>query len=174
MAEPTANLPAERQPAKAAAPPQAWQPFESLRDEVDRVFDTFRTHPFWRSTAFDIAPFFRREPFLATPAVDVAETDAAYEITVELPGIDEKNVEITHTNGMLTVRGEKNEEREDRKKDYYVSERRYGSFERSFRLPDAVDADGINAAFNKGVLTIALPKAHEARKPEQKIQIKTG
>jgi HSP20 family protein len=174
MADAASKLPAQREPEKPPAPSRPWLPFDSLRDEIDRVFDTFRVHPFWRSTAFDVAPLFRREGFVTAPAVDIAETDVAYEISVELPGLDEKNVEITHANGMLTIRGEKQEESEDKRKDYYVSERRYGSFERSFRLPDSVDEAKISAAFNKGVLVVTLPKTQDTRQPEKKIEIKPG
>jgi HSP20 family protein len=166
------KLPAQGESENRPAPLRPWLPFDSLRDEVDRVFHTFRAHPLWRSTAFDVAPFFRREGFLTAPAVDVAETDAAYEITVELPGLDERNVEIAHANGILAIRGEKREESENKQRDYYVSERRYGSFERSFRIPDSVDEGKISAAFNKGVLAVTLPKTQQTRQPEKKIEIK--
>jgi len=99
--------------------------------------------------------------------MDLVEKEDAYEITAELPGLDDKNVEIKLSNRTLTIRGEKSEEKEDKQKDYYLSERRYGSFQRSFQLPDGVDADKIDAKFTKGVLTVKLPKTAEAKKAEK-------
>src|SRR5581483_8713627 len=97
--------------------------------------------PFRRS-AFDIEPFWRRERALTSmPAVDVAETDKAYEITAELPGLEEKDIEVKLANGGLTIKGAKNEEKEEKKKGYYLHERRYGSFERYFDMPQGVDKD---------------------------------
>ena len=108
------------------------------------------------------------------PAVDVAEREKQYEITAELPGLDENNIEVKVANGTLTIKGEKREEKEDKKKDYYLSERRYGSFRRSFSVPDGVDTDKIEANFKKGVLTVILPKSAEAQKQEKKIAVKAG
>ena len=104
--------------------------------------------------------------------MDVVEKDKEYEITAELPGTDEKNVEIKLSNRTLTIKGEKKEEKEEREKDYYLSERRYGSFQRSFQVPDSVDAEKIEASFAKGVLTIRLPKTAEAQKSEKTIAVK--
>lgn len=158
------------------APLQAWRPFETLRDEVNRLFDDFGGS-LWRG------PFRHALPDLdalwqrsggAFAAVDVAEKDNAYEITAELPGLDEKNIEVTIANGGLTIKGEKKEEKEEKKKDYYLKERRFGSFQRSFALPDSVDPDKIEASFNKGVLTVKLPKKPEAINSEKKIAVKAG
>jgi HSP20 family protein len=76
--------------------------------------------------------------------------------------------------GSLSIKGEKQEEKEEKKKEYYLHERRFGSFERSFELPDGVDADKIEAAFKKGVLTVTLPKKPEAQKPAKKIEVKAA
>jgi len=108
------------------------------------------------------------------PAVDVSETDKAFEITVELPGMDEKNVEVKVSNSILTIKGEKQEEKEEKKKDYYRRERSFGSFERSFQVPEGVDADKIEANFKKGVLAVMLPKNPEAQKAEKKIAVKAA
>src|SRR6516225_5600977 len=132
------------------APVPEWRPFEALRREVDRLFDGFGGG-FWpspfRRSAFDIEPFWRREStWSAAPAVDIAESERAYEITAELPGMDEKNIEVKLVVGTLTIKGEKQEEKEEKKKDYYLSERRFGSFERSFGVPDSVDPSKIEAS----------------------------
>jgi len=108
------------------------------------------------------------------PAVDVIESEKAYEITADLPGMDEKNIEIKVTDGVLTMKGEKQEEKEEKKKDYYLQERSFGSFQRSFELPESVDLDKIEASFKKGVLTVKLPKKAEAQKPAKKIEVKAA
>lgn len=157
---------------------QAWRPIESLRHEIDRLFDDFdfsgRLPPF-RRPLLDMESLWRRERTLpSAPAVDVAETEKAYEIAAELPGLDEKDIEVKLANGCLTIKGEKQEEKEEKKKDFYLHERRFGSFERVFRLPDGVDADRIEATFKKGVLAVTLPKTVEAQKSEKKIPVKTA
>lgn len=175
MAETATKLPVKSE--KSAASPEGWAPFESLRREVDRLFDDF--HPFgWRlpsRTAFDLEiPKFSRAAWQVAPAMDLVEKEKEYEITAELPGIDEKNVEIKLSNHTLTIKGEKKEEMEEKDKDYYLSERRYGSFQRSFRVPDGVDADKIEATFTKGVLTVRLPKTAQAQKADKKIEVKAA
>lgn len=152
-----------------------WRPFDALRSELDRLFDDFSGH-LWQRPFRPLAGFERSWPrtFVAAPAVDVAETEKSYEITAELPGMDEKNIEVNLANDGLTIRGEKKEETEEKKKDYTVSERRYGSFERYFALPDDVDVNRIEANFKNGVLKVTLPKTAEAQKPAKKIEVKAG
>ena len=178
MAEGATKLPikTEEKAVEPASALQAWRPFESLRRDFDRLFDEFdRGFLNWplRRSLLAVEPFFRREAtWGAVPAVDVAEHDKAYEITAELPGMDEKNIEVKVANGGLTIKGEKREEKEEKEKDYYLKERRFGSFERFFRLPEGVDTNKIEANFKKGVLTVTLPKTAEAQKAEQKIEVK--
>jgi HSP20 family protein len=122
---------------------------------------------------FDAAPFWQGEfSFGKVPAVDIAEKEKEYEITAELPGMDEKNIDVKCADGMLTIKGEKTEEKEEKKKDYYLSERRFGSFQRSFQIPSGVDVNKIEASFKNGVLTVVLPKSAEAVKNEKKIAIR--
>jgi HSP20 family protein len=167
MAENISKLPVKTEQVSASTP-QAWRPFESLRREIDRLFDDFDGGS-WRS------PFRRIEAaFGNVPAVDVTETDKAYEIAAELPGMDEKNVEVKFANDVLTIKGQKRDEKEETKKDYYMHERSFGSFERSFAVPDGVDADKIDATFKKGVLTVTLPKSAESQKAAQKITVKAA
>jgi HSP20 family protein len=171
-------------PAKPPAKPEEtsgnlsdWHPLSSLRREIDRLFEDFPLGP-WRRTSgniFDVDPFWRGElSFSKAPAVDIAERDREYEIIAELPGMEEKDIDVKFADGVLTVKGEKKEEKEEKKKDYYLSERRFGSFQRSFRVPEGVDADKIDASFKNGVLTVVLPKSAEAQKREKKIAIKKG
>ena len=142
---------------------------------MDRLFDEFG-EDFWRRPVRSLAAFERSWPrkFAAAPVVDVAETDTAYEITAELPGMEDKDVEVKLANGVLTIRGEKRDEKEEKQKDYYLRERSFGSFERSFQVPENIDTDKISAGFKKGVLTIILPKSAEAQKAEKKIEVKAS
>jgi HSP20 family protein len=179
MAETASKVPVKtEQKAERASALQAWRPFENLHREVDRLFEDFG-RGFWispfRRPTFDIEPSWRRElAWGAAPSVDVVEKDNAYEITAELPGMDEKNVEVKLADGGLTIKGEKQEEKEEKKKDYYLHERQFGSFERCFTVPEGVDSDKIAASFKKGVLTVTLPKKPGAQKPEKKIEIKAA
>jgi HSP20 family protein len=179
MAEAATKLPVKTTEAgKAVAPRQAWRPFENLHREIDRLFDEFDggiwRAPFRRSIS-DVEPFFQRDiEWPASPAVDVAEKDKAYEITAELPGMAEKDIEVTLANGTLTIKGEKQEEKEEKKKDYYLKERRFGSFERRFGVPEGVDTNKIEASFEKGVLKVTLPKTADAQKAEKKIAVKAA
>ena len=109
-----------------------------------------------------------------SPRVDVQESDNAYEISVELPGLEDKDVELTIVDGILTLKGEKSAEKEEKEGNYYRKERVYGRFERSFRLPDEVEADKVEANFKNGVLTVGLPKSEEAKSVVRKIEVKAG
>jgi HSP20 family protein len=177
MAEAATKLPVKTE-EKAVERPSAlreWHPLENLRREMDRLFDEFDWRSPFRRSVFDMEPLWRRElTWTATPAVDIVEKDKAYEVMVELPGMDESNIEVKLANGTLTIKGEKKEEKEEKKKDYYLSERRYGSFERRFQVPQGVDTSKIEANFKKGVLTMTLPKTLEAQAAEKKITVKTG
>jgi HSP20 family protein len=179
MAETVTKLPVKHEKtSERASAVESWRPFDTLRREVEQLFDDFGEN-FWRlptrRSIFDIEPLWRREAaWEAAPAVDVAENEKAYEITAELPGMDEKNIEVKVANGNLTIKGEKQEEKEEKKKDYYLHERHFGSFERSFEMPEGVDADKIEANFKKGVLTVTLPKRPEAQKPAKKIEVKAA
>jgi HSP20 family protein len=163
---------------KGAAPPaigRERQPFDRLRTEIDRLFEdfgrgTWPTPFFGRS--LEAEPFWRRNfSFSGVPAIDIAEKDGSYEITAELPGMEEKDIDVQFSDGTLVIKGEKKEEREEKKKDYHLSERHFGSFRRSFRVPEGVDADRIAAEFRNGVLTLTLPKSAQAMKKERKIAV---
>ncbi len=175
MAEPATKLPIKSKEKAVEHRAESWLPFESLRSEIDRLFDDVAPNLWHRPFASALMP---RVPRLSeldvAPAVDLAETDKSYEISCELPGMEEKDIEVAISNGILTIRGEKQEEKEEKKQEYVLSERRYGSFQRTFRMPDGVDAEKIAANFSKGVLSITLPKTPEAQRNERKIQIKAN
>lgn len=139
-------------------------PFTMLQREMNDLFDNF-----FRS--FDIALFGSRMGEF-TPRVDVSETDKEIKVSAELPGMDERDIEVTLNKDSLTIKGEKKEEKEDKGKDYYRMERSYGSFSRTIPLPLEVETDRAEATFKKGVLTVTLPKTAKAIKETKKIAIK--
>ncbi|NRP75677.1 Spore protein SP21 [Ensifer psoraleae] len=172
MAEPETKLPIKSEEKGVERRAQSWLPFESLRSEIDRLFDDFAPNLWHRPLASALMRR-RLSELEVAPAVDLAETEKSYEITCELPGMEERDIEVAISNGILTIRGEKQEEKQE-KKEYVLSERRYGSFQRTFRMPDGVDAEKIAANFSKGVLSVTLPKTQEAQQNERTIQIKAN
>lgn len=139
-------------------------PFSTLHRQIDRLFEDFGRWP--SLEAFGSAA--------TTPRINVSETDQAIEVEAELPGLDEKDVEVVLNEDVLTIKGEKKAEREEKKKDFHVMERSYGSFSRSIRLPYDIDPNAINAQFNKGLLKVTLPKPAEVKQKTVKIPIKNG
>jgi len=137
-------------------------PFMSLQREIDRLFDDF-------TCGF---PAFGNGKSDLLPSMDVTETDKQIEITAELPGLEEKDVQINVADNLLTIRGEKKAEKEEKDKDYRLIERSYGSFERTLELPDGVNADAIQASIAKGVLTVTVPKPAPAQ--SKKIDVKAA
>lgn len=143
--------------------------FDAIRDEMNRVFERFEGG--WpRLTTLPA----RWSASLMVPDLDVHENDKSFSIEVELPGVEEKDISLAVSNGYLTVKGEKKSEREEKKDNYYVAERSFGSFERSLQLPQTLDDSKIEARFDKGVLKITAPKRLEALKTERKISIGKG
>ena len=134
-----------------------------LQSDINRLFDAF-INPFNGGDDRSVA---------LTPRLDVAELKDKYEIKAELPGLDEKDVELSYDDGLLTISGEKKSESEDSGKGYYVKECSYGSFKRSVRLPENVADDKIEAHFKKGVLVISIPKKEISPAKTRKIAIKS-
>jgi HSP20 family protein len=104
--------------------------------------------------------------------MDVKETDKEIVVETELPGLNENDVSLSVQNGVLTIEGEKKLDYDEEKDDYHIMERRYGSFQRSLRLPDTVDESKIDARFDNGVLKVTIPKRPEAASEQRKIEIK--
>jgi len=145
---------------------------------MDRVFDRFAGGwgmPSLRRV-FDVEPTFRYESSFSmpSPAVDITEDDAAFKLTAELPGMSEKEVEVQVSGDTLTLKGEKKQETEQKEKNFYLSERSYGSFLRSFQVPEGVDRDKIAAEFSKGVLVVTMPKTPQAKDTQKKIEVKAS
>jgi HSP20 family protein len=141
-----------------------WKPFEfdRLRREMDRLWDSF----------FEGNPDRRtREEGEWLPSLDVSETKGDLVVKAYLPGMEPKDIEISLSEGFLTIKGEKKQEKEEKEEGYHLIERSYGSFTRSVRLPKDVQNDKINASFKNGVLKVVLPKSEEAKKKEIKIKV---
>lgn len=167
MTRPKTAETASAPPAKAS---YRLNPFDLLQNEVDRVFDRFN--------GFSRLPRIFGEPFPTTfpeggfsPDMEVVETDNAIEVSTELPGMDEKDVEINVTDDTLTIRGEKKFEKDEKKKNYRLIERCYGSFERAVALPAGVDASKVKARMSKGVLKVEIPKPAAAKAQQVKIAV---
>ena len=142
-----------------------WRPFREvtrLRREMDRLWDDY-----FGSGRRALQPL----PAEFAPAVDVKETADQIVVKAEVPGMDAKDINISVTGDVLTIKGEKKSEREEKEENYHLVERSYGSFSRSLAMPAAVDMDKIEAKYDKGVLTITCPKKEEV-KPKA-IEIKT-
>jgi HSP20 family protein len=139
-------------------------PFGSLFREVQKTFEDFSQR----------TPFARFSSDTLSPKIDVAESKDAIVVTAELPGVEEKDIDVAHADDLLTIRGEKRTERdeEDKDKNWHVEERSYGSFSRAIPLPFDPDPAKVEAKFDKGVLHIHLPKPAEVAKKQQKIEIK--
>jgi HSP20 family protein len=108
-----------------------------------------------------------------SPSAEAGATDGAYDIALELPGVKESDIDISINGNVLTVKGDKHSEKEEKGKTYYFSERTYGSFQRTFRLPANVHSDTVKASFENGVLHIKLPKLEEKKENTKKIEIES-
>ena len=142
---------------------RAISPFERMHEEMDRLFDDFLPQLSEGRNG--------GARFGALASVDLSETEDALELSVDLPGMEEEDIDVTLRDGDLTIRGERKDESEETRKNYYRSERAYGAFSRTIALPCEVDEDAIDAKFKKGVLTVHLPKSPKAKEQERKIAI---
>ena len=145
-----------------------------FHQEIDRLFDqAFR--------GFDRSPFgFNRPIFshmndgMLKPTLDLGATDKEYTVSVEVPGVDEKDVKVEIANDTLTIRGEKKQEIEEKEKNFYRMERSYGSFQRILSLPEDADQEAISATFKNGVLTVSMPRKASPQAHVRQIQIQNA
>ena len=140
---------------------RADEPFLSLQREMNRLFDD----------AFRGLPTVAGNGKALAPSMDVKETEKTIVVQAELPGVDQKDLDVTYADGVFTIKGEKKAEREESKAGYHLTEGSYGSFFRSLGIDD-IDADKIEARFDKGVLTVTLPKLAAAQAKAKKINVK--
>ena len=143
-------------------------PRYALDQTVNRMFDDFFAdfdhvgmRPFAEGTAF-------------SPSIDLSETDSEIKVLAELPGLGENDVSVSLAHNVLTISGEKKDEHEEKKENFHLIERSYGSFKRSVALPEEVDPDNVEATFKDGVLTVVLPKTIKAQEEVRKIQVKAS
>ena len=150
----------------------------SLRSGIDQLFDDMFRGVFGKPTRrfLDLDTFRGASAWptagVTVPSVNISESTDSFTITAEMPGLDEKDIEVSLADDVLTIKGERREESEEKKKDYHVVERRYGAFHRAFRLPEGVAAEKISASCDKGMLTITLPKRLEKKVEAKKIEVR--
>lgn len=139
------------------------RPFAALHREMNRLFESFFSEGFGADWGFQ-GEF--------SPSVNISESDQEVHVTAELPGVSEKDIEVSLTRNALTIRGEKRDEREEKEESYHRVESAYGSFERTIPLPADIETDKVEAKFSKGVLTITLPKTKEAQTRVRQVKVK--
>jgi len=142
---------------------------ETVQSNLNRIFSQFLSGESFPDSLLE--PWGNES---GMPSVNESEDSKAYHISIELPGMDEKDIELTLSDGILTVRGEKKEDEEEKGKDFYRRERSYGSFYRTFAVPLEIDEANVSASFKKGVLHIDLPKSEEAQKKVKHIHVKAA
>jgi HSP20 family protein len=151
----------ELTPWKPSKQLDTWD-FDRMRRQMDRIWDSF----------FEWRPRVRAEEEGEwLPALDLTETPSDIVVKAEVPGLDSKDVDISLSDRILTIKGEKKQEREQKEENYHLVERSYGSFARSIHLPADVNSEKISASYKNGVLKIVLPKSEQARKKEVKIKV---
>jgi len=161
-------IPGNRSRSRLPVRREEEHPFVSLQRNINDVFDSFFSD-------FGRFPFYDMEEWQGSfaPSIDVRENDSEIEITAELPGMDENDIDVSLTKDALVLKGEKKDEKEEKDKGYWHMERRYGSFQRMIPMPEGIDDEKAEASFKKGVLKIRVPKTAEAASAGKKIDIKT-
>ncbi len=139
-----------------------WRPLHELKKEMDRIFQEFFGRSYFPAERFEIE---------WAPAVDVSETEDAIIVKADLPGVKPEDIEINIVDNVLTIRGEKKREAEEKKENFYRVERFYGSFMRAIQIPTEVEVDKVKAQYKDGVLKITLPKKPEEKKKVIKVEV---
>jgi HSP20 family protein len=166
-------MPTPSNPVQKTVAPTPTNFWDGLRREMDELFDRFSGGPS-RLLPVERAPMFWPYPRsfgFGQPAADFTEDAETFRITAELPGLTLKDIDLSLTGRALVLRGEKHDERQETGETYRLAERNFGSFERTFYLPETVDQDKIGAKFENGVLTVTLPKTADAVTKQKKIEI---
>jgi HSP20 family protein len=178
MVEKAKKVPVKQQASKAVRTGEVEvHPWDALRRDVNELMESFNRGwanlTAWEPLRGGSLPFWSAKS-THVPRTDVTDSGKSYDISIELPGMDEKDIEVSVTGERLSVSGEKKSETEKKAEGYYLAERSYGSFMRSFPLPDDADAAKISAAFAKGVLTITIPKTASSKAKSKKISVKSS
>jgi len=145
-----------------------WNPMREMEDIMNR-YQKLMGHSF---SPLGFEPELDLTKADWQPRVDIAETDKAYTVKAELPAVEKKDVSISIDSGLLTIKGERKQEKEEKGKRFHRTERVYGSFIRSFRFPDDIDEEKIEADFKDGILRISLPKSEKAKQKIKSISVK--
>jgi HSP20 family protein len=140
-----------------------WEPFREFSTLQDRINRVFRESAAGQDDSLTTSSF--------APAVDVYEDEHKVTLKIEVPGIDEKDIDVRVENNTLTVHGERKIEKEEKEENYRRVERQYGSFTRTFNLPQTVDTENVSATYDKGVLKVSLPKKAEAKPKQIKVNV---
>ncbi len=150
-----------------------FEPLQTLRKQVDDLFTNFTVSwPHFEMPKIEWPMLAGGGKESAIAKFDLSENGKAVKVVADLPGMEEKDVEVLVRNGVLTIKGEKKSEHQEEGEDFYVSERSFGSFSRAFRLPDGVDEEAVTAQFDKGVLTVSLPKVPKTKTEGRRIPVK--
>lgn len=144
-------------------------PLRSLQQEVDGIFDNF-----FRGFNLSAVPQGFSSPELLAPKMNIAETDKEYQLSLELPGVEEKNIDVSLSGDVLTIKAEKKSDIEEKDTNYHRVERSYGTYQRALTLPQETDRDKIKADFKNGVLLVSIPKSAKAVPSVKKIAVKKG
>ena len=147
------------------APPASFSTFDDFESRMNRFIERAFNEPFSAALA---------EPIGWMPAMDLVESPKEFLLTAELPGLDEKNVDVSIEDGVMTISGEKAEEKKEEDKKVYLYERTYGSFQRSFSLPSGIDGSKVTAEFNKGLLKVHIPKNGDVAPKGHKVEVKSS
>jgi len=152
---------------------ESGDPFLPFRRQMNRLFDDFFSGPMW--PRFPMMTPASMLEVVATPQIEVSETDKEVMVTAELPGIDPSKVDVSLVDDVLTIRGEKEQQKQSpaKERDYHLSERSYGTFARYLRLPFRADPGKIQASFKDGVLTVVIPKPEEVQQKVHRIAVST-
>lgn len=158
-------------PVQRYGQPHHYTPVARFHQDIDRMFDDFFRGFGFPSMGFgrEVAPLSRAD--WLKPTLDIAAGEKEYTITVELPGVSEKDVQLELVEDTLVIKGEKKQESEEKDKNYYRMERSYGSFQRVLSLPEDAQQDGIGAAYKHGILTITIPRKAKAEPTSRKVII---
>jgi HSP20 family protein len=164
------TLPIRRQDTKT----QYADPFTQIRQEIDKVFDSA-----FKGLGFPSIGLGRElSPMAQTdwlkPTLDIGASDKEYTISVELPGVDENEIQVELGNDTLKIKGEKKQEKEEKERNYYRMERSYGSFQRTLSLPEDADQDDIKAVYKNGVMSITIPRKAASKTEAKQIEVKTN
>ena len=143
-----------------------WNPFRELEDVSNRLNSIFGRFP---------ARVGSEQEMLAmsdwTPSVDISETDTAYLVKGEIPGVKKEDIKVTIEDGVITMRGERKQEKEEKNEKFHRIERSYGNFMRSFRIPDDADESAVKAEFKDGMISVTLPKSEKAKSKSKEIEV---